>query len=563
MLIHSQLEAANFKLYSDFPLPFLRPSSPPADCFHPTPSKPPRPHHRSLDSMTRLKPFFRTRPVLLQAILALCIILTIIKFYPFPSDYLTVRPHVYDLIFPFNHTPITLLSKSTPPSISLSPPPPSLISNPHPPPNSTSTVNIPPSTKVPPTQDNTPIPSQPQADLTQPTPIPTKTTIPPIELTKVVSRPVVPHPLSPLPPPPPSSDQLCERCGCSSDKRIQRKFNFPDESVLKRSTHQTISIGPSDRSESIVTQIWSSIRDIYCHHILLSSGAALNLLDHTTTDSPLLLKVINSAVDTLQVGLPTQYIFTKTSNFSRVKDLRPQYFRRHAKAINDHLLNVSNRGGKYLPESEQKWGAGPRQLIWIVIEDGEMIDPEVQLVLAQSKLPFVYFAYGTTHRYGNAQQNAAYALIHRLSTTVLSHGPILSLDDDGKVLSDLFDITWRVRRIGVWPMGNLGPRGWEGPEYDPVTKDFLTWHRHPHDDRPFPLDNGAFAFSSEVFGSNFRLTGPRYWPTDYAGGENEFVSQIVSKQELLEPLCYNCRVAWHNSKLPENCIKYEASCQEL
>jgi hypothetical protein len=86
-------------------------------------------------------------------------------------------------------------------------------------------------------------------------------------------------------------------------------------------------------------------------------------------------------------------------------------------------------------------------------------------------------------------------------------------------------------------MGNLGPHGWEGPVYDPDSHTLLRWEAGAIQDRKFPVDNGAFAFASELLGTTIK--GPRYWPTDISGGENEFISLIVPKKEDLEPLCYN------------------------
>ncbi|KAA1100465.1 Beta-1,3-glucuronyltransferase 2 (Glucuronosyltransferase S) [Puccinia graminis f. sp. tritici] len=501
-------------------------------------------HHSSLCLLTRLKSIFRTRFLLFQIILILCLVLTLLRFYPF-SDHLSRHGKAYSLTFSIDSINPT---RSAAVSQSVSQP-----------------VSHPPSQPAshPPSQPASPAPSPPTPSFPQPQPPLLPPAITKAGSRPAVPRPVVPHPLRPLPPPPPTSAALCARCGCSSDSRIRREFNPPDELVIQRSPNATISIDSDDQSSAVITQIWSSIRDVYCQHPLLASEAALTLLDRSVPDSSVLPATISTRASTLQVGLPTQYIFTKTSALGRTGGLRPDYFRRHVKAIRDHLSTVARRGGKYLEETEKKWGPGRRQLIWIVIEDGESIAADIQQVLSQSGLPFIYFAYGPTRHHGNAQQNSAYALIHRLSRTILGHGPILSIDDDGKVLSEVFDIAWRVHTFGVWPMGNLGPSGWEGPEYDPVTLEFLTWRQAPEDDRPFPLDNGAFVFSSEVFGTNFRLVGPRYWPTDYPGGESEFVSQIISKQELVEPLCYNCRVAWHNQKLPEDCIKHLPSCKEL
>lgn len=271
---------------------------------------------------------------------------------------------------------------------------------------------------------------------------------------------------------------------------------------------------------------------------MLSEQAALQLMVNTHLDSSSLPSSLQWNLTQTRPSIPTLYVFTKTSRLGRTNALRPDYFRRHVKTISKHMDRVRGRAGKYFPETEAKWGSGVRQLIWLIVEDGETIQSEVEAVFQQSSIPYIYVAFGSTHRYGNAQQNAAYAIIHRLSRSVFGHGPILSIDDDGNFLPDLLDLAWRVKRLGVWPMGNLGPTGWEGPIYDATTHAFLGWQKAIKDNRKFPVDNGAFAFSTEVFGVG-KLIGPRYWPTDYPGGESEFVMQILSKMAEVEPLCFN------------------------
>lgn len=381
-----------------------------------------------------------------------------------------------------------------------------------------------------------------------------------------LNQPSAPQPLlvNPSASTPPKKS-LCDHCGCSADGKLNRVFNQPD--LLGPAFLDASRIVPGQSvAQSTQTrtmgQIWASIRDVYCQHPMLLPEAAVNLLDNTVADSPNLSTRIQWNLTNTVSSIPTLYLFTKTSRLGRTNALRPDYFRRHAKTINNHMDRVRSRGGKYFPETETKWGTGPRQLIWLIVEDGEQIAPEVEAVFRTSQIPYIYFAYGSTHRYGNAQQNAAYALIHRLSRSVYGHGPIVSIDDDGNLLPDLFDLAWRVKRLGVWPMGNLGPTGWEGPKYDPITHVFIGWQKAAKDNRRFPLDNGAFAFSTEVFGTG-KMIGPRYWPTDYPGGESEFVSQILTKMEEVEPLCFNCHVAWHNQALTPQCIAHDPKCREF
>ncbi|KAI7938684.1 hypothetical protein MJO28_014263 [Puccinia striiformis f. sp. tritici] len=100
--------------------------------------------------------------------------------------------------------------------------------------------------------------------------------------------------------------------------------------------------------------------------------------------------------------------------------------------------------------------------------NGDKLSNDVAEELSASSIPYIYFTYGPTHHFGNAQQNAAYSLIHCLSDPGLGgisgHGPILSIDDGSNFLPELLVIIWDVHRIGVWPKGNLGPHGWEGPQ---------------------------------------------------------------------------------------------------
>ncbi|KAH9817736.1 nucleotide-diphospho-sugar transferase [Melampsora americana] len=415
-------------------------------------------------------------------------------------------------------------------------------------------------------------PSQPSLSPSSPSQsVPLSAPAPPSGLSTPSTLPHINQPSAPQPllinpsASTPLKKTLCDHCGCSTDGTLNRSFNQPDllgPAFLDASRivpGQTVA--PSTQTRTM-GQIWASIRDVYCQHPMLSPESAVNLLDNTATDSPSLSTRIQWNLTNTVPSIPTLYLFTKTSRLGRTNALRPDYFRRHVKTITTHMDRVRSRGGKYFPETETKWGTGPRQLIWLIVEDGEQIAPEVEAVFRASQIPFIYLAYGSTHRYGNAQQNAAYALIHRLSRSVYGHGPIVSIDDDGNLLPDLFDLAWRVKRLGVWPMGNLGPTGWEGPKYDPITHAFIGWQKSAKDNRRFPVDNGAFAFSTEVFGTG-RMIGPRYWPTDYPGGESEFVSQILTKMEEVEPLCFNCRVAWHNQALSPPCIAHDPKCREF
>ncbi|KAI8454454.1 nucleotide-diphospho-sugar transferase, partial [Phakopsora pachyrhizi] len=340
---------------------------------------------------------------------------------------------------------------------------------------------------------------------------------------------------------------ICSYCDCNLNRTSPPLFKFPTE-VDQTSSKARVEV---DRS-SMAAHLWRSIRDIYCRHSWLGEGPALDLLLATDLSRDFSTHV-QWRLNSLKPDVPTAYLFTKTSWAGKTKHLRYAFFKRHILTIRTHLDLI--RRSKW-PEDglHSRWGQN-RQLIWIVVEDGERLSNDVaQELSSSSDLAYVYFAYGPTHHFGNAQQNAAYSLIHRLSDRsmggFLAHGPIISIDDDSNFLPELLVMIWKTKRIGVWPMGNLGPHGWEGPVYD-ETHRLVKWEAGAVKDRKFPIDNGAFSFMSDLLGSVIK--GPRYWPTDISGGENEFISKIVKSKEDIEPLCYNCHVAWHNEPLPPAC----------
>ncbi|KAI8449107.1 hypothetical protein BY996DRAFT_6432969 [Phakopsora pachyrhizi] len=148
---------------------------------------------------------------------------------------------------------------------------------------------------------------------------------------------------------------------------------------------------------------------------MISSETAIELLDHSLPQSEKLLQTISLNLDSIKFGLPTQYIFTKTSRAGKTGSL-------------------TRNGGFYLPAREAKWGNSHRQLVWLIIEDGKKLSESIRSVLENENglIPYVYYIYGPTHCYRNAQQNSAYALTHRM-VSYLGHGPVVSIDDDGNV----------------------------------------------------------------------------------------------------------------------------------
>lgn len=222
--------------------------------------------------------------------------------------------------------------------------------------------------------------------------------------------------------------------------------------------------------------------------------------------------VLSWDLSRLDAGKPTTYMFTKTYGGGKVGDDRSAYMQRHINTMHTFdakIANASAWDGKY----EDGTPAAGRQLIWIIVEDGESIDQEVAATLAEGQISYIYFSYGPTHNFGNAQHNAAYQMIHHLSnakTGYLGHGPVFGADDDAEIHEDLLMYIWRLKRVGLWPVGNLGKTGWEHAKWNDKNQ-IIGWEAS-NTYRKYPVDNNGFAFNSTLLGSD--LQGPAFWPTD-------------------------------------------------
>lgn len=55
---------------------------------------------------------------------------------------------------------------------------------------------------------------------------------------------------------------------------------------------------------------------------------------------------------------------------------------------------------------------------------------------------------------GGAQWNMAWKCIEVLRQ-VFGDGPVVSVDDDSRVLPELYYRLWALKALMIWPMGNL------------------------------------------------------------------------------------------------------------
>lgn len=347
-----------------------------------------------------------------------------------------------------------------------------------------------------------------------------------------------------------SSDfDICSVCRCSeSSNPSYGPSGRPALSLPPRPVESDIH--PSRDTIDLNEFVHLTLLDMYCagHH--LTTPQSLKLLHRATTAFD---EVASWSLSDLQLGKPTIYITTVSSPNSKAGPLRPQYFKRHGRAIKSWLNQQAVAGAQSLGF----------QVLWVVAEDEVDIDPRVALSLRRTGVPHVYFSYGLTKAWGNAQKNAVLQMVNALSRYapsnptgqgIFGHGPVYGLDDDNKMLSDLLTVLTRVVRCGVFPVGNLhGPGGWESPTMD--EKGELTGADGPWT-RPFSFDYGGYSFNSSLLGPV--ITGPKFWKWEAYAGETEFLAQIVGNVRDLEPICgpttadqEKCHFVWHNEPLTD------------
>jgi len=182
-------------------------------------------------------------------------------------------------------------------------------------------------------------------------------------------------------------------------------------------------------------------------------------------------------------------------------------------------------------------------LHWIVVEDAAERHPSVARWLIQSGLSHTYLAVGPTGAWGNAQRDLALRHIRdqRLQ------GIVYLADDDNYYEARLFTELRQVRRVGIMPVGLLGPFGIERPILR--SGRIVDWSAH-WKSRRFPVDMAAFAFDAALLHG---LEGP-IWTFAARGGETEFLERLVGSPDALEILCDGCRrcYVWHDLPLGQS-----------
>lgn len=336
---------------------------------------------------------------------------------------------------------------------------------------------------------------------------------------------------------------LCSICDCHASPAFYApSVNYASE-LPPRPHVKDIYPGPD--SVDMNEFMRQAILDTYCARQHLDPYQALKLVRRSGSN---LGEMMSWSLGALEFGKPTIYLTTATSPNGKAGAIRPQYFRRSGRAIRTWMAQEEST----VRQKHPGW-----QVVWIVAEDEVDIDPMVVRTLRRTGVPYVYFAYGLTRSWGNAQKNAVMQVVYALSRPeerggLLGPGPVYGLDDDNKMLPDLLDLLIKVDRIGIIPMGNLGADGYETPVLDElgeVVESESLWSY-----RKYAFDYGSFSFNSTLLGTV--ISGPMFWKHNDFAGESEFLDQVIGNIRDLEPLCgreklQDCHYVWHNEPLTE------------
>lgn len=158
---------------------------------------------------------------------------------------------------------------------------------------------------------------------------------------------------------------------------------------------------------------------------------------------------------------------------------------------------------------------------WIVVEDGDVPDPELSILLEGWNSRYLHI--GPTRDENGTQYNLAFECVRDLRLD----GVVYILEDEDLVLPALAEELRNVSKVGIVPMGNLGPSGVERPIV--VNGQLARWDSG-WEQRKYPVAKGGFAFESRLI---FEARSP-IWDWHGFGGESEFIDKLISSAAELD-----------------------------
>ncbi|KAI9004727.1 hypothetical protein BC832DRAFT_592660 [Gaertneriomyces semiglobifer] len=281
-----------------------------------------------------------------------------------------------------------------------------------------------------------------------------------------------------------------------------------------------------------------TLKDILTEPVLIPHEAANDLLYHTGQAGSPTCKTHAISSVTLNFDWRNQFLLTPTY----ARDQRVRAFGRHIASISEHLRSARLR-------CETTNGEDCRDLVWFIAEDSACLDPDILELLNCSKVPYVYFAFGPTRKWGHAQKNVIIDLTIRLTRDFKFSAAVHPLDDDSYVHPQSFDLLYNTRRFSFIPVHGLGPYGVEyaiPDEHGMAASIKAGWM-----ERKFPLDMNGMAWNTSLFDNYTPAQKHLYWPYPTRGGESEFVSEHLTSIHEIEVPCRDdpkCATIFYNKE---------------
>lgn len=195
---------------------------------------------------------------------------------------------------------------------------------------------------------------------------------------------------------------------------------------------------------------------------------------------------------------------------------------------------------------------------WIVVEDWDVINPNIYEMLNSTGLSFTYMArkkLKTTRAYikGADQRNAALDWImehHNQNFQAVFY----FVDDDNTYSPEIFEQLRYTKKLSMWPVGLSGGRTYETPvvRNGKVTH-FSAWMARR---RKFPMDMAGFALNVKVLWEYHPM---RFNATSTPGVQETNFLQICCTLNDIEPLADYCTkiLVWHTKTLVPILVNYD------
>lgn len=340
---------------------------------------------------------------------------------------------------------------------------------------------------------------------------------------------------------------ICSDCNATISGDFATSASFSNIPLLDRAAARAVFMQPGQNAGKAL------LKRYLIHHVPLAATVS-GIWINSTQQSPLLSNYLSAPdnllsynLEGLRLDLPTAYIYTRTGGTRFGNKRRLEYLQMHHDTIHTFEEKVKTDGYMDGVRFED------RQLLHIVVRDESTIDPEIEDFFRSRSIPYIYFAVGPTRKIGIAQWNAVERAIEVVRDTFFGDGPVLNIDDDARISPELLDRFWKVKKMILWPVGNIRPGGWEGLMCENGRQHH--WRTAWLPNRVFPIDMQGFAVNSSLIGTGRSISGPRYVPHSGTLGETKFLEQVSLNREDAECLCDNtleegCFLAWHNWKVP-------------